>query len=158
MGATFKEPEQMVAATKTSKTSVIAQVTNRLSQSTGSMIDAMWAVREEKRELEVRIKELNEKLETYEADLTAKLAAEGMAKATGTRATVSISESVVASFPRGDADWKLFYAYIKKTGYFHLLHRRVSDEAYRELLTSGKQVPGITPFTKKRLNLRVVST
>ena len=136
----------------------VTAVTARLSGTVGANIDAMWALREQKRALEADIKVVTEKLEAFEAGLMAKLEAEGMAKATGAAATVSISESIVATVEGGDEGWKLFHAFVKKTGYFHLLHRRISDEAYRELLRAGKKVPGLQPFTKKRLNLRALST
>lgn len=51
-------------------------------------------------------------------------------------------------------DWDAFYAYIYKNKFGHLLQRRVSDPAWRELMEQGKKVPGTTPFTKKRLNFR----
>lgn len=146
-----KTPEPTAAA------AAVAQVTARLSGTVGANIDAMWALREQKRKLEAEIKVVAEKLEVFEEGLMAKLEAEGMAKATGTAATVSISESIVATVEGGDEGWKLFYAYIKKTGYFHLLHKRISDEPYRELLRAGKKIPGLQPFTKKRLNLRALS-
>ena len=54
----------------------------------------------------------------------------------------------------GVTDWDKLYAFIKKKNYFHLLQRRVSDPAWRELIEQGKKVPGTTGFTKKRLNYR----
>lgn len=143
---------------KATQAVAVTAVTARLSGTLGSNIDAMWALREQKRALEAEVKVISEKLEAYEEGLMAKLESEGMIKATGTAATVSVSESIVATVEGGDEGWKLFHAYIKKTGYFHLLHKRISDEAYRELLRTGKKVPGLQPFTKKRLNLRALST
>ena len=78
-------------------------------------------------------------------------------KASGTKATLSFSFSTIADV-QGDEGWKQLYAYIKKTGYFHLLHKRVTDGAYQELLEAGKKVPGVLPFTKKRINLRTIPT
>jgi hypothetical protein len=43
-------------------------------------------------------------------------------------------------------------------GYFHLLQKRVSEPAYRELLEKGKKVPGVQPFTARKLNLRSLTT
>ncbi|MTV78194.1 hypothetical protein GM535_13325, partial [Streptococcus pneumoniae] len=82
-------------------------MTARLSGTLGSNIDAMWALREQKRALEAEVKVVSEKLEAYEEGLMAKLESEGMIKATGTAATVSVSESIVATVEGGDEGWKL---------------------------------------------------
>ena len=77
----------------------------------------------------------------------------GVDKFSGKLGTVSISTNVVANVE----DWDALYPYIAKNKLWHLLQRRVSDPAYRELLDAGKKVPGVQPFSKKRLNLRAAS-
>ena len=79
--------------------------------------------------------------------------AEGTDKGAGKLASASISSVVVGNLDDADK----FFAYVKKTGYFHLMQRRLSDPAIRELLASKGSIPGVTPFTKVRLNLRVLS-
>jgi hypothetical protein len=79
--------------------------------------------------------------------------ANGIDKMTGKHASVSITSTVVANVE----DWDAFGAYILKNKLLHMLQRRVSDPAYRELLDAGKKVPGVQPFNKKRLNLRATS-
>ena len=80
--------------TKAAENSAIAQITHRLTGTTGAMIDAIWAVREEKRELEAQVKELNAKLADYELQLDVKMAKEGVDKATGKSASASFSAPV----------------------------------------------------------------
>lgn len=129
--------------------------------SVGTLIDKLWALREEKKELEAKAAALSKQMEPLEEQLFEKMDAEGVDKATGRKASVSFTFNVSANVGvEGDteAGWKLLYAYIKKTGYWHLLQRRVTDTAYRELLESGKKVPGVQPFTKKRINLRTLAT
>jgi hypothetical protein len=43
-------------------------------------------------------------------------------------------------------DWDKFYAYVKKTGQFELMQRRLSDTAIRERWDNGRQIPGVEPF------------
>ena len=81
-----------------------------------------------------------------------RLEAEGLDKASGSKATVSISANTVANVE----DWDSFWSYIIKNKYTHLLQRRVSDPAYRELLEQGKRVPGVQPFVKRTLNVRSI--
>lgn len=144
-------------AAEAANTAALAAITHRLTGSTGTMIDALWAVREQKRALEASLKEVEEKQRDYEVQLEAKMAGEGLDKAAGKAASASFSTTITASV-EGDEGWSLLYAYIAKNKFWHLLQRRVSDPAYRELLEKGKKVPGVQPFPKKRLTLRTLSS
>jgi len=53
-------------------------------------------------------------------------------------------------------DWDKFYAYIKKTGFFHLLGRTIKQEAIDEILASGKQIPGIKKFSVVKVSCNKV--
>lgn len=133
----------MVAKTKPTATN---------KPSLGALIDQMWAVREEKRKLEASVKELDDKLAELDASLQQRLAEDGLDKAAGAKASVSVTTSVIADVQ----DWDEFWKFILKHKFTHLLQRRVSDPAYRELLDAGKKVPGVQPFPKKRINLRTL--
>ena len=116
----------------------------------GSMIDDLHKLREKKRTLEADIKELEEKYKATEEQLMARFEAEGTDKGSGRLASASVSRNVIGNV----TDWEKFNAFVKKTGYFHLYQRRLSDTAVRELFEQGKKIPGCEPFTKARLNLR----
>lgn len=115
----------------------------------GKLVDQLDAAREKKRRAAEALKALEAEYSALEEQVKERLLAEGMLKATGTKATVSIKETVVANI----IDWDALCGYIKKTGHFHLLQRRVSDPAFRELAAMSKKgVPGLAPFTKIALN------
>ena len=117
----------------------------------GSLIDKLSGIREKRRKLAEQDKELSSEYSQVEAELLQRLQAEGMDKATGKAATAFISTVVVANV----TDWDALYSFIKKKGYFHLLQRRVSDPAFRELQEQLKNgVPGVEPFVKTNLNIR----
>lgn len=118
--------------------------------SIGPTIDKMHALRERKRTLDEQIKEIEKQYAELETALMDKLAAEGTTAGTGKLATASISEIVVGNI----TDWDELWAFAKKKGYSHLFQRRLSDPAVRELFERGIKVPGVEPFTRKRLNLR----
>lgn len=128
-------------------------VVARLKGTTGAIIDQLWAAREEKRNLESQVKEVEQTIKEIEEMLMTRLDAEGMDKATGKKASVSITTSVVADVQ----DWDLLYPYIAKNKFWHLLQKRVSDPSVRELWDAGKKVPGVLPFTRKKLNVRTVA-
>lgn len=119
----------------------------------GPAIDELFELRSKKQELEKQIKDIEADYGEIEEALLAKLKAEGTDKGAGKRASASITKTVVGNL----ADADKFFAYVKKTGYFHLLQRRLSDPAIRELLASKGSIPGVTTFDKVRLNLRVLS-
>lgn len=117
----------------------------------GSMIDKLEAIRERKRQLAEQMKALEAEFDDMEAQVIQRLQLEETDKASGKKATVSISEEVVPTITDFDALCK----YVKKTGYFHLFQRRISAPAFREL-AEKKPVPGLEPFTKIKLNLRSI--
>lgn len=119
----------------------------------GTGIDKLDELREQKRVLETKVKEIEDTYNELAESLMARLDAEGADKATGKKATVSISKSLTGQVE----DWDKFSAYVIKNKYLHLLQRRLSDPAIRELLETKGKVPGVTPFTKRRLNLRSLS-
>ena len=116
----------------------------------GSTIDRMTDLREQKRALEAQVKVIEEEFTDLEEKLMAKFDAEGTTKGAGKKGSASITESIVGAVN----DWEKFNAYVKKTGYFHLFQRRLSDAGVRELFEQGKKIPGVEPFNKRRLNLR----
>ena len=121
--------------------------------STGAIIDQLWACREEKRRLAELDKEVSNKIKEIEESLIGRLDAEGMTKATGGKASVSVTTSVVADVQ----DWDELWVFLIKKKLTHLLQKRVSEPAYRELLEKGIKVPGVVPFNKRSLTLRTVS-
>lgn len=117
--------------------------------SIGTRIDGLNTLREQKRVLETQVKMIEEKYKAEEEELILQMEAEGVDKSTGKTASAGISTNIVANI----VDWDALTKYIKKTGYFHLLQHRVSDPAARELFETKGAVPGLEPFTKKRLTL-----
>ncbi len=119
----------------------------------GADIDDLFELREKKRKLEASIKDLEGRAAIIEARLMESMDEVGLDKMTGRKASVSVTTTVMANVE----DWDAFLAFIYKNKAGHLLQRRVSDPAWREMVEIKKVVPGTQPFTKKRLNLRAVS-
>lgn len=141
---------------KPNRAKVLAKVTDRLTGSLGGSIDEFWRLRESKRTAEAAVKVIDDQIAAQETLLFERLEKDGLRKADGKNASVSITEAVVANV----TDWDSFYAYVGKHKHFHLLQKRVSDPAWRELMekSKGKGVPGTEPFTKKKLNLRSLAS
>lgn len=121
--------------------------------SLGLQIDALFKLREELRIRQAKVSEQEEKIRAAEVVLMETMTEQGVDKSTGKLATVSVSETITGNV----VDWDVFGAYVIKHKYLHLLQRRVSDPAIRELFEKNRTVPGVEPFTKKRLNVRKLS-
>ena len=118
----------------------------------GAKIDQLHFLREQKRALEGEIKQLSEQMSALESALIDQMDVEGVSKSTGATATVSITASVRPSVD----NWDAFYAYIHRYKYYHLLERRPSVTGCRELLETKGKIPGVVPFTQRKLNIRTI--
>ncbi len=118
----------------------------------GVKIDKMHKLREDKRKLEEQVKDVQAKMAALEIELIAAMDKQGVNKSTGALATVSISENIRPSVE----DWEAFYAYIHKNKYYHLMERRPSVSGCNELLETKGKIPGVVPFTQRKLNVRSV--
>ncbi len=114
----------------------------------GTLIDQMQVIRAKRQVLAQQDKELMADYTAKEEEVIARLTATEMEGGKGKKASCSLGTEVVANIVDFDALCK----YVKKTGYFHLFQRRVSNPAFREL-AAKKPVPGLEAFTKIKLNL-----
>lgn len=117
--------------------------------SLGGLIDAMQINREERRELEVQLKDLKSIYDTMEREVLCQLDNLDIGNARGGKGSVSIRESIVPAIK----DRELFMQYIRNNDAFYLLTGAPSTPACRELFQSGEVIPGIEPFCKRTLSL-----
>lgn len=119
----------------------------------GREIDKLVASREAMRKLQHQIDEIKQKFDADSISLREAMEAQGLQKSTGLLGTVSLKDTVVGHV----LDWDKVYNYILRNKAFQLMQRRISEPAFREIveLRKGKNIPGIEPFTKKGINLRI---
>lgn len=118
----------------------------------GGKIDQLFQLRESKRALEAQVTAVSKQMDELENQLIEEMDSQGVSKSTGAKATVAIGSSVRPSVD----DWDAFYAYIHRNRYYHLLERRPSVTGCRELLDTKGKIPGVVPFTQRRLSIRSV--
>lgn len=117
---------------------------------TSAIIAQLVEVRDEKRRIKEREKELIEKWRTLEMELLVRLDEQGMKKASTNDGTASVTEVVLPQV----TDWDALFEHISVTGDFYLLQKRPAAAAFRELHESGEVIPGIDPYTKRSISLR----
>lgn len=116
----------------------------------GNMIDNLKALKEEKKEIEEQLRQKVGEILAAEEELMDAMDAQGVKKSTGECATASISTTTVPNVE----NWDAFYEYIHENRFYHLLERRPSAVACRELFETKGFIPGVIPFNKRRLNVR----
>ncbi len=117
---------------------------------TSDIIAKMAEVRDERRRIASRDKELVAEWRSLEMELMTRLDEQGMLKASTSDGTASITETVLPQV----VDWDAVYAHIQETGDFYLLQKRPAAAAFRELHQSGEVIPGIEAYTKREISLR----
>jgi predicted transcriptional regulator len=118
-----------------------------MAESIGCMIDNLDKIRDKKRGLDEQVKDLEAQYRELTEKILDRMATENMPKASGRRATVSRSETIVGQLE----DWEALTKYISRTKNFQLFERRISAAAFRELFEKKGEVPGVKPFTKVTL-------
>ena len=119
----------------------------------GGLADHWYAVREKRLEIERSV----DKLKTEEAAIREHLIAtlpkaELATGIAGRVGRVTIKPDVVAVL-KDDAK---FYAYVKKTGAFDLLQRRLNEGAIKARWEAKKEVPGVEPFPVLKASITAV--
>ena len=107
-------------------------------------------LRDQKRDLEAQIKELDNALANNETDILAIADELGLDRFAVGKLSFSVSRNVVGNVE----DWEQVHAFIKEHDAFYLLQRRLANAAYKEMLDAGDSLPGVEPFTKISLNMR----
>jgi len=123
------------------------------SGSLGTLIDNLYSLRAERLEREKSVREMKSQESLLTDQIMEQMKEVDTTRAGGELANVSINPLTVAHV----SNWEQFHAFIAKTGYFHLLQKRVSDPAYRELLEKEITVPGVEPTVLSKLSLTKVS-
>lgn len=118
----------------------------------GQAIDKLWELEQEKKAAAAEVKRIEGLIEEAKEKVYEAMDTQGVQQSKGTKASASIGDQTTYNIEDFDALSK----YVKKTGYFHLFQRRVSAEAVRELFETKGGVPGLVPFTKRKINLTTV--
>jgi hypothetical protein len=118
--------------------------------SIGALIAHHEELRNEKRRLNERLKELDGDLRDSESQVLDALDTAGLEHAKIDGVSVSISEQTMPNVN----DWDALYEFIKEHDAFYMLQRRVSTGPYREMLQMEQPVPGVEPYVQRKVNMR----
>jgi hypothetical protein len=116
----------------------------------GNAATELFKLKAEKAAHNKAVKELNVRIDETEKVLLGKMREEGLLKLSNDLGMVYISPQVVPNV----VNWDMFYEHIRKTNSFHLLERRLTKTAYREMVENGESVPGVDPSTFDEVRTR----
>lgn len=117
---------------------------------TAEIVKKMVDIRDERRKISARDKELIDEFRPLEMELIVRLDEQGMEKASTKDGTASINETVLPQV----VDWDEFYEWIKENDAFYMLQKRPAAAAFREHLDSGEEIAGVVAYTKREIGLR----
>lgn len=125
-----------------------------MTKAIGELIDEMFDVREQRREIAKEDTVLKSTYDELEQSLISALEATGQTSGASDTAGATIKDTIVADVQ----DWEKFHAWMRKTNRLYMLERRTSQLAFREYLESSrgnKPPPGVQKFEKRSISLRV---
>lgn len=119
----------------------------------GACIDLAYTTRaarlEYQREVEAKIEAMKADEKAVEDHIIKTFSKSEIEAARGSLCTAAITRNMVPT----KVDWPKVYAYIKRTGEFDLMEKRIAKVAWRERYEAGKLVPGTEPFEMISLSL-----
>jgi seryl-tRNA synthetase len=125
-----------------------------LPRTLGACADELYELKQERSQLNQQLAKLDERRKELEQHLVDQLSAQDAKGISGELVKASIVVERVGTAK----DWGKIYAYVKRNGAFHLLQRRLSNTALREIWEAGKKVPGVEIFNHKKVSLAKVRT
>jgi hypothetical protein len=119
-----------------------------LPKSDAAKADLLYQTRQERYRLQHQIEEL-EKLEGRIEEYFINHLPAGQTGLAGTIARVQVETKPVPTVE----DWAKLYQYIKRTGAFELLQRRLTKSAVEERWEDKKTIPGVGRFNAKSVSV-----
>ncbi len=121
----------------------------------GDVIRTYMKLREQKAAIEAEVKDkvsdIKAKLDKLEAYLKTQMDAQGLTSFKSEYGTAFLTTTDYANV----ADWDVVLDFIKETGAYDMLEKRISKIAVRGYIDANKAVPpGVTYGTKLEVNIR----
>lgn len=121
-----------------------------MDNSLSDMIDQLSLLRADKKRAEYEVKQINKSIEVLDKQIMDAMDDQGILESKNATGKVAIQES---TYPHVE-QWDTFGEWVLDNRYLHFLERRPAVLAYREALNNAITVPGVLPFTKRKLAFR----
>jgi hypothetical protein len=143
--------DEMMDAAK--EAGLLAEAPAEEEYSLGDIIKALNEIREERRAIAARDKDLIKEWQKWELRMFIAADEQGMKQFASDVATATITVEVLPKV----SDWQEVYKYIQENEAWHLLQKRISSASYRELQDAGIEIPGVEAYNKRKVALRAAN-
>jgi len=117
--------------------------------SLGKMVDEMYALRNQKLDLNKQVKDINARISDLQELVLDRMDGEDMEVSAGHDATARRATTIVPVVQ----DWTAFEKYIMDNDALYMLERRCASNSFRELNAQGVEIPGVKPFNRVTISL-----
>jgi hypothetical protein len=114
------------------------------------LISQLRDMRAEKKRLDYELGELAKHILVKEREIMDAMDDQEITETRGEAGKVILGEAV---YPQVQ-DWDAFHNWILENHYLHFLEKRAAVLAYREALGQGIAVPGVLPYTKRKITFK----
>lgn len=120
----------------------------------GKVIDRLYQAREQRLAAQREVDALKKQEDAVKQEVIAALNAEQLTGSKGRIASVTITPKVV---PRANPEkWNDIFTWAVQHGHHALLYKRLSSEAFADLIEAGERVPNVESTTVLDLSLRAL--
>jgi len=130
----------------------VAEIKIKLPKTLAACADELYKTREARLAAQKAVDALQAKESLLKEHLINNLPKSDASGVAGKLARVTVVTKPVPQV----SDWDKFYAFVKKTGSFDLMQRRLADSAVKERWDNGKTVPGVEPFNVVSISMNKV--
>ena len=127
----------------------------KIPKSIGACADLLFDLRQERLKLDKVVENMKAN-ETLLQEHIINSLPKGDTGAAGKHHKVAVRTEQIPQIDGDNGGWEKLYAYIKRTGSFDLLQRRLNPKAVMERLEDKKKVPGTKLFNVVKVSLTVV--
>lgn len=120
----------------------------KIPKSIGACADLLFTIRQERLAAQKVVDEIKEREQALIEHIIDKVP-KGDTGAAGKHHQVSVYTDPT---PQAQ-DWDAVFKFIKRTGAFELLQRRLNSAAVKERWEDGKKIPGVEPFNVVKVSL-----
>lgn len=124
----------------------------KLPKTLGACADLIFSTRARRLALQKEVDALQAQETALKEHFIATVPKSDAAGVTGRLARVTVGTKDIPTVK----DWEAFHKYVKKSGRFDLLQRRLSTEAVTEMLEAGEKLPGVEVFHAKVVSINKV--
>lgn len=121
----------------------------KISSKLPDLVDMYISIREQRLVADRKVAELKETEEEIKKTIISKFQEQGLKVLGGDTGTVKMTE---LDEPVAE-NWELVWDYVAENNAWHLLHKRLTSTAVRELWNDGQTIPGIGHQTVYKLSV-----